>query len=93
MGNILTLTNLENIDEEVKFMIEENELMRSKLEMMSERIGRLERDIINTRVDVNSSREDIKTLSNRLLAIDLLEEGRSNYINKRRVSHTASSYR
>lgn len=89
MGNILALVT--NVDEEVKLMTEENELMRCKLEMMAERIGRLERDIINTNVLVNNSREEIKVLSNRMLSIDLLDEGRSRM--GRRVSHTASSYK
>lgn len=89
MGNILALVT--NIDEEVKLITQENELMTCKLEMMAERMGRLERDIINTNVRLNNSREEIKILSNRMLSIDLLDEGRSMI--GRRVSHTASSYK
>jgi len=99
MGNHLTLLN--DLFSEVRELREQNEFMRKKLEKAYERMGKLEKNVINVQThlnlmksevtNLNIVKSEVKYLSNRLLNIDLLEEGRSKYIGNRK-RHTYSSY-
>ena len=88
MGNYISIiTEFEN---ELKYLREKNTFLEDRLEKMYERVGRLEKDIINTSIKANLIKEDVKHVKNRVLNIDLLEEGRS-YIGSRK-RHTHSMY-
>ena len=75
MGNYVSIiTEFEN---ELKYLREKNAFLEDRLEKMYERVGRLEKDIINTSIKANLIKEEVKIVKNRVLNIDLLEHGRS----------------
>ena len=88
MGNYIAL--FMDLQNEVNELHRKNKFLEDKLEGCNERIGKLEKDIINTSIKSNLIKEDVTYLGNRILNIDLLEQGRS-YIGGRK-SHTASMY-
>ena len=88
MGNYVSvITEFEN---ELKYLRDRNTFLEERLEKMYERVGRLEKDIINTSIKANLIKEEVKNVTNRVLNIDLLEQGRS-YIGSRK-RHTHSHY-
>ena len=89
MGNYVSvITEFEN---ELKYLRDKNAFLEERLEKMYERVGRLEKDIINTSIKANLIKEEVKNVTNRVLNIDLLEQGRS-YIGSRK-RHTYSNYK
>ena len=82
---------IDGILKEVRDLRERNDFLQDRLERAYERMGKLEKDIINTQTNLNIMKNEVKDTSNRLLSIDLLEEGRS-YIGSRK-RHTYSTYK
>ncbi len=89
MGNYVSI--IFHMQNEIKDIRERNEFLHDKLESMYERTGKLEKDIINTQINVNLQKENLQFVTNRIMNIDLLEEGRSYIGNRKR--HTASEYK
>ena len=88
MGTTISMYVTEKVQE---IQMKHNNLCRDVMKLQ-ERVGRLERDIINTSVRVDRTHAENLEMSNKVLNIQLLEEGRSTYKPRRRIAHTASSY-
>jgi len=89
MGSTISLYVTDKIHE---IQLKHNNLCKDFMRL-EERVGRLERDIINTTVKVERTHAENVDMSNKVLNIQLLEEGRSTYVPRRRITHAASTYR
>lgn len=75
-------------------------VLTMRLNRLEERISALEKDFMNLYISSRNSDKKIQTISNdtrqntnTLRNMALLEEGRSIYTPRTRISHTASTYR
>ena len=89
MGNYVSI--IKEFENELKYLRDKNTFLEERLEKMYERVGKLEKDIINTSIKTNLNKEEVKKVTNRIINIDLLEQGRS-YIGSRK-RHTYSNYK
>lgn len=72
---------------------------RYQINKLQDRLSLNEKDTMNLYLnvkknteDIHSAKQKIKEIDNHILNISLLEEGRSSYRHRSRVSHTASSF-
>ena len=89
MGNYVSI--IAEFENELKYLRDRNTFLEERLEKMYERVGRLEKDIINTSIKANLIKEEVKIVKNRVLNIDLLEEGRSYIGSRKRHTHSHHS--